>query len=49
MPGSKSIKGLTECKDDDFVDFIEKSTCWKVNERLTPEDAFSHPFIAKAV
>jgi serine/threonine protein kinase len=37
------------CPDSDFVDFIDKCIEWKVDMRLTPEQAFSHPFITKAV
>jgi hypothetical protein len=28
---------------------VEKCIEWKVEVRMTPEQAFSHPFIAKAV
>lgn len=31
------------------MDFIDKCVEWKTDSRLTPEAAFSHPFISKAV
>lgn len=37
------------CSDPDFVDFIDKCVEWKTDNRLTPEAAFQHPFISKAV
>ena len=37
------------CSDKDFVDFIDQCTEWKPEKRLTPELAFSHPFISRAV
>lgn len=37
------------CSDKDFVDFIDKCIEWKPEVRLSPEQAFSHPFISKAV
>jgi len=37
------------CSDTDFIDFIDKCIEWKIDARMTPEQAFSHPFISKAV
>lgn len=49
MPQSKTLANLLNCNDPDFVDFIDKCVEWKTDQRLTPEAAFSHPFISKAV
>ena len=49
IPSTKSLQALMDCKDKDFVDFIDKCVEWKMENRLTPEQAFSHPFICKAV
>ena len=58
QPGAKKLPEIMNCPDADFVDFIEvsivsmtlqKCTEWKVEIRLNPEQAFSHPFITKAV
>lgn len=49
MPTTKNLANLLNCNDPDFVDFIDKCVEWKTDSRLTPELAFSHPFISKAV
>lgn len=57
IPQSKNLSNMLNCNEPDFVDFIDVSKkltlqkcCeWKTDTRLTPEAAFSHPFIAKAV
>ena len=33
------------CDDDHFVNFIDQLLEWKVDKRLTPEQAFQHPWI----
>lgn len=49
-----------DCPDKDFIDFIDVSLIflfnffqkcieWKIDARMTPDQAFSHPFIVKAV
>lgn len=40
---------MMDCPDKDFVDFIDKCIEWKLDSRLTPDQAFSHQFITKAV
>merc|ERR1711957_604281 len=49
MPGGKNLLKMMSCSDTDFVDFIDKCIEWKHETRLSPEQAFSHPFISKAV
>jgi len=49
IPQTKSLTTLMSCSDPDFVDFIDKCVEWKTDNRLTPEAAFQHPFISKAV
>jgi len=49
LPSNKNLTALLNCNDKDFVDFIDKCIEWKLDVRMTPEAAFSHPFIAKAV
>merc|ERR1712060_463041 len=48
-PNEKSLTNLLSTQDSDFVDFIDKCIEWKTDARMTPEMAFSHPFISKAV
>jgi len=48
-PNSKNLTTLINSQDPDFVDFIDKCIEWKSDVRMTPEAAFSHPFISKAV
>lgn len=49
MPNGKNLYNVMNCSDRDFVDFIDKCIEWKPEQRLTPEQAFSHPFISRAV
>ena len=49
IPNAKNLTAMLGCNEPDFVDFIDKCVEWKIDARLTPEQAFSHPFIAKAV
>jgi len=49
QPGTKDLATILNSQDKDFVDFIDRCIEWKVESRLTPEQAFSHAFIAKAV
>lgn len=49
VPNAKSLPSMIQSQDLDFVDFIDKCIEWKTENRMTPELAFSHPFISKAV
>ena len=33
----------------DFVDFINQCLEWKTDKRMTPEDAFRHPWIKAGI
>lgn len=48
-PGEKPIKMLMEKASPDFIDFVEKCIEWQVPNRITPEKAFDHPWIAEGV
>jgi dual specificity tyrosine-phosphorylation-regulated kinase 2/3/4 len=45
QPNTKKLKQLMNCDDDHFVNFIDQLLEWKVDKRLTPEQAFQHPWI----
>jgi serine/threonine protein kinase len=40
-----------QCDDtqSDFVDFIDNCLEWKPEKRMTPEDAFKHPWIKAGI
>jgi len=40
LPNAKSLSKMMKCEDDLFVDFIDQCLEWKVDKRLTPEQAF---------
>jgi serine/threonine protein kinase len=39
----------TENSQTDFVDFIDKCLEWKPDKRMTPDDAFRHPWIKNCI
>jgi hypothetical protein len=50
VPGAKAdvkerLRGATGCTDPDFVDFLASLLCYEPALRLTPRDAFFHPFM----
>jgi len=47
-PGTRSLKGLVQTKDEVFLSFLEGCLCWDPHKRLTPETALLHPFIKDA-
>ena len=44
---SKSLQGMMQAEPNqaDFVDFIDKCIEWKPEKRMSPLDAFDHPWI----
>jgi dual specificity tyrosine-phosphorylation-regulated kinase 2/3/4 len=48
-PGSKTLKELMNCDDENFVDFIDKWIEWKVEDRMTPEEAQQHEWIKEGL
>jgi serine/threonine protein kinase len=44
-PNTKNLEKLMNCEDPAFVDFIDKCLEWKPEKRITPEQAFKHPWI----
>jgi len=49
VPGAKNLRDMINSSDYDFANFIDKCIEWKTDQRMTPEQAFSHPFISNAV
>ena len=37
---TKSLEKLLHCEDKNFVDFVDQCLEWKVDRRITPEEAF---------
>jgi dual specificity tyrosine-phosphorylation-regulated kinase 2/3/4 len=48
-PNTKSLKEMLNADDVLFVDFIDQCLEWKVEKRLTPEQAFQHPWIKQGI
>lgn len=46
-PGAKTLWGVLRCKDPGFVDLLEGCLRWDPAERMTPEDAMNHPWMAE--
>lgn len=48
---SKHLAQMMQCDDaqSDFVDFINQCLEWKPDKRMTPEDAFRHPWIKAGI
>ena len=42
---------MMQCDENqnDFVDFIDRCLEWKPEKRMTPEDAFRHPWIKAGI
>jgi len=40
QPNTKRLKDLVKCDDNLFIDFLDQCMEWKVEKRLTPEEAF---------
>jgi dual specificity tyrosine-phosphorylation-regulated kinase 2/3/4 len=47
-PGAKTLWGVLRCKDPGFVDLLEGCLRWDPAERMTPEEAMNHPWMAEA-
>jgi serine/threonine protein kinase len=46
-PGAKTLWGVLRCKDPGFVDLLEGCLRWDPAERMTPEEAMAHPWMAE--
>lgn len=48
---SKKLSSLMQCENpqSDFVDFIDQCLEWKPEKRITPEEAFKHPWIKEGI
>lgn len=46
-PGAKSLWSVLRCKDSGFVDLLEGCLRWDPAERMTPEEAMAHPWMAE--
>ena len=37
---------LVEAEDEGFIDFVSKLLVWKPEDRMTPDEAINHPWLA---
>ena len=49
QPSTRSLADALRINDPDLIEFMRGCFEWKPEKRLTPEQAFSHPFISQAV
>lgn len=50
QPGARSLKEVMKWEDDpNFVDFVDKWIEWKVEDRMTPEEAQQHEWIREGL
>jgi len=46
VPGGRSLEEKLKCSDTDFVNFIQNCFIWSPEQRMTPEQAKSHPWLS---
>lgn len=49
LPNAKSLVKMMKSEDDLFVDFVDQCLEWKPDKRMTPEQAFQHPWIKAGI
>jgi len=49
VPNSKNLSKIMKSEDDLFVKFVNDCLEWKPDKRLTPEQAFQHPWIKAGI
>jgi dual specificity tyrosine-phosphorylation-regulated kinase 2/3/4 len=47
MPGTRSLAKALNCSDPGLVSFISSCLAWDPEQRMTPKDAASHPFVQR--
>lgn len=45
-PGSRPLSTAVNSTDPVFLNFLEQCFCWDPSERMTPQEAMAHPFVA---
>lgn len=48
-PASKKLASVLKCKDEKFLDFLNKCFVWNPLERMTPLEALQHPWILEGL
>ena len=48
-PNVKNLGKMMKTEDREFIDFIDKCLEWKDDKRLTPQQAFAHPWIREGI
>ena len=49
QPASKKLSSVLKCKDEKFLDFLNKCFVWNPMERMTPLEALQHPWILEGL
>ncbi|CAD8052525.1 unnamed protein product [Paramecium primaurelia] len=45
IPGSKTLSEVLQCKDNNFIDFLQQCLVWNPKHRISPIDALMHVWI----
>lgn len=48
-PGTRTLVEKVKTNEDNFLNFLDKCFEWDPEKRMTPEEAFSHEFIAEGL
>lgn len=49
LPASKSLETVLNARDSAFIHFVGRCLSWEAESRLTPEQAFKHPWIQEGI
>ena len=48
-PNTRDLSTALQCADETFLSFLTACLCWEPDDRMTPEEALKHAFIAEAL
>ena len=48
-PSTRTLKEAMKCDDEIFVDFVDRCIEWKIEDRMTPEEASQHEWIKEVL
>lgn len=49
IPGSKDLRSVIRCNDQNFIDFLLKCFVWDPTQRMKPLDALMHDWILEGL
>eukprot|EP01134_Creolimax_fragrantissima_P001985 CFRG1985T1 len=48
-PNSKTLGNVLKCRDQNFMDLLQRCLTWDSKERITPAEAMRHPFFDQSL